>query len=87
VVATGGECEAFRRWIDGLTAEGHEALVQVRQYGFTYDLPALRVQLARALEVAPDGPASRGVGRRLLDLLGRLQGAACFLLEESAVAP
>jgi hypothetical protein len=81
-VATGSECEAFRRWIDGLTGEGNEALVQVREYGFTYDLVALRVQLSRALEAYPAGVACRGVGRRLLDLLARVQGAACFLLEE-----
>src|SRR5947209_3661802 len=43
-VATGSECDAFRRWIDGLTGEGNEALVQVRECGFTYDLAALRLQ-------------------------------------------
>jgi hypothetical protein len=83
-VATGLECDAFRRWIDGLQEEGNEALVQVRQWGFTYDLSALQVQLRRALEAnPPEGLAGWGVGRRLLELLARLQGAACFLLEEA----
>jgi hypothetical protein len=82
-VATGLECDAFRRWIDGLQEEGNEALVQVRQWGFTYDLSALQVQLRRALEAnPPEGLAGWGVGRRLLELLARLQGAVCFLLEE-----
>jgi hypothetical protein len=82
-VATGVECEAFRRWIDALPEQGNEALVQVRQWGFTYDLAALRAQLTRALEVNPTGFGCRGVARRLLDLLGRLHGATCFLLEEA----
>jgi hypothetical protein len=81
-VATGVECEAFRRWIDALPEQGNDSLVQLRQWGYTYDLAALRVQLKRALEVHPAGIACRGVARRLLDLLGRLQGAVCFLLEE-----
>jgi hypothetical protein len=81
-VATGGECEEFRRWVDTLAAEGNEALVQVRQWGFTYDLKALQVQLSRALLVSTPAPVCRRVGRRLLELLARLQDAACFLLEE-----
>jgi hypothetical protein len=82
-VAKGLECDAFRTWIDGLTEEGNEALVQVRQWGFTYDLTALQTQLRRALEAnPPNGLMGRIVARRLLELLGRLQGAVCFLLEE-----
>jgi hypothetical protein len=81
-VATGVECESFRRWIDALPEQGNEALVQLRQWGYTYDLPALRAQLKRAVEAHPAGAGCRGVARRLLDLLGRLQGAVCFLLEE-----
>jgi hypothetical protein len=82
-IATGSECEAFRRWIDGLTVEGNEALMQLREWGFTYELATLRRQLSRALEVRPpEEPGCRGVGRRLLELLARLQHAACFLLEE-----
>jgi hypothetical protein len=85
-VATGVECEAFRRWIDSLAAEGHEALLQLRECGFSYDLAALRAQLARAMQATPAGPGCRGVARRLLELLSRLQGAACFFLEEARAA-
>jgi hypothetical protein len=76
-VATGLECDDFRCWIDGLKEEGNEALVQLRQWGFTYDLSALQLQLRRALQASPpQGTAGRGVGRRLLELLARLQGGA-----------
>jgi hypothetical protein len=85
-VALGGECEAFRRWVDGLAAEGNEAVLQIRQYGFTYDLAGLRSQLCRALLACPQQPAAARVGRRLLELLSRLEGGACLLLEESRCA-
>src|SRR4051812_21541450 len=81
-VATGPECEAFRGWVDGLVRDGHETLLQLRQCGFTDDLAKLRAQLTRALQAGPAGPVCRAVGQRLLDLLARLPGAACFFLEE-----
>ena len=81
-VATGPECEAFRGWVDGLVREGHETLLQLRQCGFTYDLAKLRAQLSRALQTGPTETVCWIVGQRLLDLLSRLPGAACFFLEE-----
>jgi hypothetical protein len=82
-VALGRECDAFRDWVDGLAAEGNEVVLQIRQYGFTYDVAGLRVQLYRALLACPQqGTAPARVGRRLLELLSRLEGAACLLLEE-----
>jgi hypothetical protein len=82
-VAPALECDAFRTWIDGLKEEGNEALVQVRQWGFTDELSALQTQLRRALEATPpNGLMGLIVAWRLLTLLGRLQGAVCFLLEE-----
>jgi hypothetical protein len=86
-VAAGiGECEAFRLWVDGLAPEGNEALMQLRQYGFTCDLVTLAAQLRRALEAGPAGPVSRIVGQRLLGLLARLPPEGCFFLEEGPQA-
>jgi hypothetical protein len=85
-VAIGRECEAFRRWVDGLGTEGNDALLQIRQYGFTYDPAALRAQLGRALlGCEPQGLPAR-VGRRLLEMLAGLDGTACVLLEERRAA-
>jgi hypothetical protein len=82
-VAVGRECDAFRRWIDALPAEGYEAVLQLRECGFTYDLAGLGAQLGRALRACPSQEPAK-VGRRLLALLSRLEGAACFLLEETS---
>jgi hypothetical protein len=80
-VAVGRECEAFRRWIDSLAPEGNEAVLQLRQCGFTYDLAGLGAQLGRALQTCTRREPAE-VGRRLLGLLSGLEGASCFLLEE-----
>jgi hypothetical protein len=85
-VAAGAECEAFRLWVDGLTPSGVGALVQLRHYGFTYDLAALAAELQGALGGGPAGPLTRLVGQRLLALLAGHPEAACFLLEGSADA-
>jgi hypothetical protein len=82
-VAAGAECDAFRLWVEGLPPAGHQSLVQLREWGFTYDLAGLRAELARALQAVPPGPGCGGVVRRLLGLLARLPGAVCFLLEEA----
>jgi hypothetical protein len=79
VVAAEEECAAFRLWADGLPAKGHEALTQLRQYGFVYDLGRLEAELKRAL---PHASLVRTAGQRLLGLLARGRGAACFLLGE-----
>ncbi len=81
-VAAGAECDAFRLWVEGLPPGRHQSLLQLREWGFTYDLAGLQTELARALHAVPPGPGCGGVVRRLLGLLARLQGAACFLLEE-----
>jgi hypothetical protein len=83
-VAAGAECEAFRLWVDGLAPEGAGALVQLRQYGFTYELADLEAQLRRALGGGPAGPLTRLVAQRLLALLAGRPEAACFLLEGGA---
>jgi hypothetical protein len=86
-VATGKESAAFRLWIDSLPPAGNEALVQLRECGFAYDLAALKVQLGRALQVGPIGPLSRVVGQRVLALLAVHREATCFFLEESERPP
>jgi hypothetical protein len=82
VVAAGRECAAFRLWIDGLPEPGNSALLQLRQYGFVYDLPELEAELRRALQDGPAGPLARIVGQRVLDLVAAHPGAVCFFLEE-----
>jgi hypothetical protein len=82
VVAAGRECAAFRQWIDGLSPSGTDALMQLREYGFVYDLDGLENQLMHALAAGPTGPLTRIVAQRLLDLLAAHYGAVCFLLEE-----
>jgi hypothetical protein len=82
VVAAGRECAAFRQWIDGLPEPGNGALLQLRQYGFVYDLCELEAALRRALRDGPAGPLARLVGQRVLDLVTAHPGAVCFFLEE-----
>jgi hypothetical protein len=82
VVASGRECAAFRQWIDELPGEGLGALLQLRQYGFVYDLGELEAQLFRALRDRPAGPLARIVGQRVLNLLAAHPSAVCFFLEE-----
>ena len=84
VLAAGPECQAFRAWVDALSAEVAGALRQLRCHGFTYDVTALQRELAQALAGGPSGPLARLVGQRLLALLASRRGAACFLLEEGA---
>jgi hypothetical protein len=79
-VAVGGECTAFRCWIDGLPPQGNDAILQLRQSGFTYDLGALDAQLRRALQQGPAGPLVRLVAQRLLTLLAVHRNAGCLLL-------
>jgi hypothetical protein len=86
-VATGRESAAFRLWIDSLPAEGNEALMQLRECGFAYDLAQLQNQLARALRAGPAGPLTRVVGQRVLALLAAHRTASCFLLEEGERPP
>jgi hypothetical protein len=81
-VASGGEFLAFRAWVDELPPEGHDALLQVRHYGYTCDLDGLEAQLRRALAAGPAGPLARIVGQRVLLLLAARGEAACFLLGE-----
>ncbi len=85
-VASPAECDAFRRWLDDLPPHDYQALLQLRRNGFTYDLPALRAELRRALEAVPPGPEGGDAGRRLLALLAGARGAACFLLEEGPLS-
>jgi hypothetical protein len=82
IVASGTECAAFRLWIDDLPEEGSGALLQLRQYGFVYDLSELEAQLFCALRDGPAGPLARIVGQRVLDLLAAHPSAVCFFLEE-----
>jgi hypothetical protein len=82
VVARDRECTAFRAWIDNLPPSGIDALIQLREYGFVYDLDGLAAQLVKALNTVPSGPLTRIVGQRLLDLLSGHVGAECMLLEE-----
>ncbi len=86
-IATGKESAAFRLWIDSLPPEGNAALLQLREYGFAYDLAELKDQLGRALQVGPVGPLSRVVGQRLLALLVVHREATCFFLEEGERPP
>jgi hypothetical protein len=79
-VAVGGECMAFRCWVDELPSQGNEAILQLRQYGFTYDLRELEAQLRRALRQGPAGPLARLVGQRVLAILAVHGNAGCFLL-------
>jgi hypothetical protein len=83
VVASGRECTSFRVWIDGLPQSGSDALIQLREYGFVYDLDGLETQLQRALNNGPAGPLTRIVAQRLLNLLATHSGAVCLLLEEA----
>jgi hypothetical protein len=82
VVAADRECAAFRLWIDNLSPAGVDALIQLRECGFVYDLDGLEAQLLRALNAGPVGPLTRIVAQRLLDLLAHHAGAVCLLLEE-----
>jgi hypothetical protein len=82
VVATGQECAAFRVWIDSLPPSGIDALIQLREYGFVYDLDGLEAQVLQALHNGPAGPVTRIVAQRLLNLLATHAGAVCLLLEE-----
>jgi hypothetical protein len=80
-VAVGGECAAFRSWVDGLPPQGHDAILQLRQSGFTYDLGELEAQLRRALRLQSAGPIAWRVGQRVLELLAMHRNADCFLLD------
>jgi hypothetical protein len=82
VVASGQECTSFRIWIDSLPQAGTDALIQLREYGFVYDLDGLEAQLLHALHNGHAGPLTRIVGQRLLNLLAAHSGAVCLLLEE-----
>jgi hypothetical protein len=82
VLAADREYTSFRGWIDNLPPTGADALIQLREYGFVYDLDGLETQLLRALNSGPTGPLTRIVGQRLLDLLAAHAGAVCLLLEE-----
>jgi hypothetical protein len=82
VVAADRECAAFRLWVDNLAPTGIDALIQLRECGFVYDLDRLETQLHHALNAGPVGPLTRIVAQRLLDLLASRAGAVCLLLEE-----
>lgn len=81
-VASDEEAEAFRRWVDSLPVAGHEALLQVRAYGYTEAPTVLHAQLARALDAPNLAPAVKRVGARVLRLLARQGKGTCFLLGE-----
>ncbi len=83
VVAADRECTAFGLWVDNLAPDGIDALRQLRECGFVYDLDALQAQLHHALNAGPVGPLTRIVAQRLLQLLASRNGAVCLLLEES----
>jgi hypothetical protein len=68
--------------VDNLVPTGIDALIQLRECGFVYELDALESQLHQALNAGPIGPLTRIVAQRLLDLLAARNGAVCLLLEE-----
>jgi hypothetical protein len=86
VVAEDSESAAFRRWVNSLPATGNDALMQLRQYGFTYELARLEDQLRRALLHGFAGSLARIVGQRLLALLATCPSAACLLVGEERAA-
>jgi hypothetical protein len=80
-VAVGGECAAFRSWVEALPPQGNHAILQLRELGFTYDLGELESQLRRALRLQPAGPLVWRVGQRVLELLAMHRNSGCFLLD------
>jgi len=80
VVATDEEARTFTRWVDGLPSRGHDALLQLRAYGFVGCLDRLEAQLLRALETAGVPLRARSVGLRVLAILARRGRESCLLL-------
>lgn len=80
VVAADEEARTFTRWVDGLPPAGHDALLQLRAYGFAGRLGRLELQLLRALEAAGVPYRARAVGLRVLEILARRGDESCLLL-------